>query len=237
MSAPIRPGGRRFDDDEVSRILERAAEMQHRAPLAPRETSGMTLAELEQVASEAGIDPQHVRDAAAALERDVPALSGGRALLGAPIRLELERVVEGEIAPGAYEAFAETIRHTISSPGYVSTLGKSFEWNSANPQRVLRVTITPRAGRTLIRIEERFGNLVGGLFGGIVGGAGGGGGGTALGVIGGAFHHIGLALVAAGAALVGSFLLARTIFRGVVRQRARQLGQLLDALVEQTGAR
>jgi hypothetical protein len=37
--------------------------------------------------------------------------------------------------------------------------------------------------------------------------------------------------------LVGSFLLARTIFRGVVRQRARQLGQLLDALVEQTGAR
>lgn len=238
MSVPIRPGGRRFDDEEVSRILERAAELQHHSPLAPRETSGMTLAELEQVALEAGIDPQHVRDAAAALEREVPAtLSGGRALLGAPIRLELERAVDGEIAPAAYEALAETIRQTISTPGYVSTLGKSFEWNSANPQRALRVTITPRAGRTVIRIEERFGNLVGGLFGGIVGGVGGGGGGTALGVIGGAFHSIGLALATAGAALVGSFLLARTIFRAVVRQRARQLGQLLDALVEQVGAR
>lgn len=235
MSVPIRPGGRRFDDEEVSRILERAAELQHRAPLAPRETAGMTLAELEQVAVEAGIDPQHVRDAAAALER--PASVAGGAVLGAPMRLELERVVDGEISPAAYEALAETIRQTISSQGYVSTVGKSFEWNSANPQRALRVTITPRAGRTVIRIEERFGNLVGGLFGGIVGGVGGGGGGTALGVIGGAFHNLGLALATAGAMLVGSFLLARTIFRGMVRQRTRQLGQLLDALVEQTAAR
>src|SRR5438093_489585 len=33
MSVPIGSGGaRRFDDDEVSRILERAAELQHRAP-------------------------------------------------------------------------------------------------------------------------------------------------------------------------------------------------------------
>jgi len=238
MSVPIGSGGaRRFDDDEVSRILERAAELQHRAPLAPRETSGLTLAELEQVAAEAGIEPQHVRDAAAALERDAPTtLAGGRALLGAPMRLELERVVDGELPPGAYEALAETIRNTISSPGHVSTLGKSFEWNSANPQRSLRVTVTPRAGRTVIRIEERFRNLVGGLFGGIVGGVGGGGGGAALGVIGGAFHNIGLALATAGAALVGSFLLARTIFRAVVRQRAGQLGRVLDALVEQTSA-
>jgi len=152
------------------------------------------------------------------------------------MRLELERVVDGELPPGAYEALAETIRNTISSPGHVSTLGKSFEWNSANPQRSLRVTVTPRAGRTVIRIEERFRNLVGGLFGGIVGGVGGGGGGAALGVIGGAFHNIGLALATAGAALVGSFLLARTIFRAVVRQRAGQLGRVLDALVEQTSA-
>ena len=234
MSHSIGPA-RRFDDQEVSRILERAAELQHREPLAPPETSGMTLAELEQVATEAGIDPQHVRNAAAALERDAvtPGLSGA-GLLGAPLRLELERTVDREVAPGAYEELAETIRNTLSTPGHVSTLGKSFEWHSANPQRGLRVTITPRAGRTVIRIEERFGNLFGGLMGGIVGGVGGGGGGAAIGVIGGVFHQIGLALAAASVLVVGSFLLARTIFRGVVHRRARELGRLLDVLVEQT---
>jgi len=233
------PGpGRRFDDEEVARILERAAELQHRAPLAPPDISGMTLAQLEQVATEAGIDPQHVRDAAAALERETrtPALPGA-SLLGAPMRLELERTVEGEIPAGASEALAETIRATIPNPGYVSTLGKSFEWNSANPQRALRVTVTPRAGRTVIRIEERLGNLVGGLFGGIVGGVGGGGGGTAMGVIGGALHNIPAAVAAAGVALVGSFLLARTIFRKVVRYRAGELHRLLDALAERAAAR
>ena len=245
MSDHVGPG-RRFDDEEVSRILERAAELQHRAPLAPPEMSGMTLAQLEQVAAEAGIDPQHVRDAAAALVRDVPtpAELGGR-VFGAPLRLELERTVDGETAPGAYEVLAETIRNTISTPGHVSTLGKSFEWHSANPQRALRITITPRpkggggggGGGTVIRIEERFGNLAGGLFGGIVGGVGGGGGGTALGVIGGAFHNLGMALAAAGVAVIGSVLLARTIFRGVVRQRSRELHRLLDALAEETTAR
>ena len=233
MSNPIGPG-RRFDDQEVSHILERAAELQHREPLTPPETSGMTLAELEQVATEAGIDPQHVRNAAAALEHDaVTSGLSGVGLLGAPLRLELERTVDRELTPGAYEELAETIRNTLSAPGHVSTLGKSFEWHSANPQRGLRVTITPRAGRTVIRIEERFGNLLGGLMGGIVGGLGGGGGGAAIGVIGGALHQIGLGLAAAGVLVVGSFLLARTIFRNVVHRRARELGRLLDALVEQ----
>ncbi|HEV2749788.1 MAG TPA: hypothetical protein VGV12_04615 [Gemmatimonadales bacterium] len=78
---------------------------------------------------------------------------------------------------------------------------------------------------------------MGGLFGGIVGGLGGGGGGTALGVIGGAFHNIGMALATAGVVLVGSGLLARTIFRSVVRQRSRGLHRLLDALAEATTAR
>jgi hypothetical protein len=229
MSDPI-ARARRFDEREIARILERAAELQHRQPLEPTAATGLTLTELEQVAAEAGIDARHVRAAAAALDQEAPVAG---ALLGAPVRIELERTVDREVRPDAYGALANVIRETLASPGYASTLGKSFEWASANPQRVLRVTITPRAGLTTLRIEERFGNLVGGLFGGIVGGLGGGGGGAAIGVIGGAFGNIGLGLAAAGLALVGSFLLARTIFRSVARRRMGQLHRLLDALTEQ----
>lgn len=229
MSDPIaRP--RRFDEREIARILERAAELQQRAPLEPTAATGLTLTELEQVAAEAGIDPRHVRAAASALEQDAPVAG---AVLGAPLRVELERTVDREVQPAAYEALAALIRDTLASPGYPSTLGKGFEWASANPQRVLRVTITPRAGRTTVRIEERFGNLVGGLFGGIVGGVGGGGGGAAIGVIGGALGDVGLGVALAGLAVAGSFLLARAIFRSVARRRIRQLQRLLDLLTEQ----
>ncbi len=229
MSDPL-ARARRFDEREIARILERAAELQQRAPLEPTDAAGLTLTELEQVATEAGIDPRHVRAAAAALDTDAPVAG---ALLGAPLRAELERTVDHEVQPAEYETLANVIGGTLAGPGYASTLGKSFEWNSANPQRTLRVTITPRAGHTTIRIEERFGNLVGGLFGGIVGGVGGGGGGAAIGVIGGALGDIGLGLAVAALAAVGSFVLARTIFRSVARHRVRQLHRLLDALSEQ----
>jgi hypothetical protein len=235
MSGPI-ARARRYDEKEIARILERATELQHHTPLDPAETAGMTLAELEQVAREAGIDPQHVRAAAAALDREAP-VAGGLALLGAPLRVELERTVEGEVASGADEALGSVIRETLAAPGFAAAVGTSLEWQSGNPQRPVRVTVTPRAGRTVIRIEERFGNLAGGLFGGIVGGAGGGGGGAAIGVIGGALGALGPALAAAGLIFIGSFLLARAIFRAVVRRRVRQLSRLLDALTEQVAPR
>lgn len=229
MSDPI-ARARRFDEREISRILERAALLQQRAPIDHTDATGLTLAELEQVAAEAGIDPRHVRAAASALEQDVPVAG---AVLGAPLRVELERTVDREVQPAAYEGLAAAIAEVLAGPGYPSTLGKGFEWASANPQRVLRVAVTPRAGRTTIRIEERFGNLVGGLFGGIVGGVGGGGGGAAIGVIGGALGHVGLGVTAAALTVAASFLLARGIFRTVARRRIRQLHRLLDALTEQ----
>jgi hypothetical protein len=235
MSGPI-AHGRRYDEKEVARILERATELQHRTPIDPTETTGMTLAELEQVAREAGIDPQHVRDAAAALDRDVPA-AGGLALLGAPLRAELERTVDGEVASSAYEALGSVIRETLATQGFAANVGAGLEWQSGNPQRPVRVTVTPRAGRTVIRIEERFGGLAGGLFGGIVGGAGGGGGGAVIGVIGGAFGALGPALAVASLIVLGSFLLARAIFRAVVRRRLRQLHRLLDALTAHLAGR
>ena len=235
MSGPMaRP--RRYDEKEIARIFERATELQHRTPLDPTDASGMTLAELEQVAREAGIDPQHVRDAAAALDRDVPA-AGGLALLGAPLRADLERTVDGEVAASAYEALRSVIRETLDMEGFAASPGAGLQWRSGNPQRPLRVTITPRAGRTIIRIEERFGGLAGGLFGGIVGGAGGGGGGAAIGVIGGAFGALGPALAVASLIVIGSFLLARAIYRAVVRRRLQQLHGLLDGLTAQLAGR
>jgi hypothetical protein len=56
-------------------------------------------------------------------------------------------------------------------------------------------------------------------------------------VIGGAFGALGPALAVASLIVLGSFLLARAIFRAVVRRRLRQLHRLLDALTAHLAGR
>jgi hypothetical protein len=63
-----------YGEKEIGQLLKRATEMQHDEPTAPS-ASGMTLAELQEVALEAGIDPEYLRRAATELEYG-PADSG-----------------------------------------------------------------------------------------------------------------------------------------------------------------
>jgi hypothetical protein len=231
------PSARRFDDEEVSVILKRAAEMQE----AQSGTSaGMTLADLEEVAREAGLDPALVRRAAADLE-----LTGGRGVeparagfLGAPTRLRYERVVDGELAADDYEAVVDEIRRTLDDMGLVSTLGRTLAWRTTPGSgrrqarvREVSVTVVARGGKTGIRVEEAATSLAGGLFGGLMGGLGGGGGGIAMGIGVGVFHS---PLAAAGlwaACIAGGYGLARTVFRAAIRERSRTLDGLADRLV------
>lgn len=79
------PDERRYGDDEIVRILSKATELQARAPSeggAPAQTGGhgLTLAELRQVASEAGIDPRFIDLAASTL--GPPAVRESSALAG-----------------------------------------------------------------------------------------------------------------------------------------------------------
>lgn len=232
------PGAeRRFDDREVGLIIRRAAELQ-RSELARTDPGGMSLAELEQVAREAGLDPALVRRAA--LEMDVAPPSRASALAGAPTRIVLERVFEGELPERAYESLVTAIRRLTDDQGQVSTIGRTLSWSPssfgaghhATPRRLL-VTVAVREGRTELRIEERFGQLAGGLFGGLVGGLGGGGFGLALGVGIGVLHSAAAATGIFGGMLLASYGAARGIFVLSVNRKRRQLEALRDRLSEQ----
>jgi hypothetical protein len=232
------PSGRRFDDDEVSLILRRVGELQQARSAS---AGGMSLAELESVAREAGLDPALVRQAAAEVQsRDAatPALAGSR-FLGAPTTLRFERVVDGEVPASEYDVLVDEIRRAFNDVGSTSTLGRTLAWSSSTVMhgrhasgRGVSVTIVARNGRTVIRAEESLGNLAGGLFGGIMGGGGGGGSGIAVGVGMAAFHSALAAVTIWGALLGGTWLLARTIYANLVRRRASQLSSLVERLAE-----
>ena len=70
--APRGDSPRRYSDTELSRLLKVAAELQQSdegGRSVAREGGGMTLATLQKVAAEAGIEPRYVQLAAARIRR------------------------------------------------------------------------------------------------------------------------------------------------------------------------
>ncbi len=150
---PEHPGQpERYTDEEAALILRRAAELQH-VEGQPTGTRGFTLAELQQIAGEAGINPQRVADAAALVH-------GGRAhrwtrFLGAPARFCYETSVEGELPDDAWGVLLKEIRTEMRKHGQVSHLPGALEWrqNRNEDLGTVEVVVTSRAGTTHIRLD------------------------------------------------------------------------------------
>ena len=220
---------RRYDDGEVKQIVRRAANLEASAPTAG---GAMTIGGIERLGAEVGIPPEHVQDAASEISRRGDPTFGER-VAGAPTAVVVERVIDRLISEDEFVLLVEEVRLKIGNVGLTSTLGKSLTWRSMNNPgqgRNVALTISPRGRQTRLRIEEGFGPVAGGLFGGICGGMGGGGGAAALG-IGASIGSPLLAVGAAGILVVGSFGLARTLYRGHVRRRTREHEELLNRLV------
>ena len=240
MSDPGQLAGRRFNEQEVAAIIKRASELQQ-VESPSESTTGMSLAELEQIAREAGLDPALVRRAASDLDTRVTDREPS-AFLGAPTALVLERTIDGEVSPDEYEAIVLEIQRELGGVGAGSTLGRTLVWTMSGVERrrastrTVQVTVTPRNGRTTIRMEEPLGHLAGGLFGGLMGGLGGGTSGISFGIGMGVFHSVAASVGMIGGMIGLSYLLARTIFGRMVRSRGERLQRLMSRLAEHVAA-
>lgn len=234
------PAQRTYREEEVVRILQRAARLEQ-TEAVPSTT--LSLDEIESIARESGIDPSRVRQAAGELEPD-PGRGWGTLLAGAPVHRVVERVVEGEIGTEHHEALVMVIRSLLATgaagmstgPGWgmhpvVTAVGRSLIVTGWARGSILEAQVGPRKGKTFIRIESSSGPLAGGLFGGIMGGMGGGLG-SNVGWMIPTFLHWPVAAGLAGAAAVvlGAYGLARSIFSGRVRSLHRRMDQLADSL-------
>lgn len=238
---------RRYNEKEVALIIQQASELQEAD--APGESSaGMSLIELEQIARETGLDPALIRRAAADLDTRVTDRAPSR-FLGAPSTLRLERTIDGEISPDEYEAIVLEIQRTVGGMGAASTLGRTLQWTSAGTGRrrlsgrMVQVTLTPKNGRTSIRIEEPVSQVARALFAVSMGAIGMGmmplvsvGGGYLGTALAGPTAAVGAA-VATGAAFLGTtYLFARTVFNKIVSSRGDTLQTLMSRLAEHVAA-
>ena len=231
----------KYSADQVQQIVQRASELE---ASTPTQSGAMTIGGVEALAAEVGIAPAKVREAAASVRRG----SGGQVRpsgtnvrnpwLNGPTRLELERVVEGELPESEYATLVDEIRYILKNGGQVSQLGRSFSWSPSRSQTVkrdLEVVVTVRGGKTRITVLENLASLASGIFAGICGGLGGGGMAPVIGITMGALSLNPLGLIGLIPLWLGGvYGFARTIYRKQSEKRRAELEELANRLAEVT---
>ncbi len=232
------PGRRRFDENEVERIIQDATNLEAQSTV----DRTMTIGGVEAIAAEAQIPVEHVREAAKALERPTGGLVRG-GVFGLRPKMTLERFVEGEVSPESYGALLEDIRVALGETGTLAeTLGKSLVWSSPahGTGRKTSLLVSPADGRTRIRFDDddrpparTFIMIpilaVSAILLLVIGeGVGDAAGWSTL-------QAVLAALGVSGAFFSTTYLLARRSFRRELQKRSRTLHELMDRLTQRIG--
>lgn len=216
----------RYSEEEVGQILRRIADAQPGRSL--------TLAELEAVATEAGLDAALVRRAASDVRVRPEPVAGPPVGAFGPTMLTQERRVEGRLDASAWEELVAQIRRHLKIEGGVEHLGKELVWSS-NPRvsgRDVRVQVTPRRGQTTIRVHERTDKLALRLYGGIMIGLLFPGFLISMLICAEALGAAALAPVLLGLWIFGCYRLARAIYRTKLASRSYELDALAAVLAD-----
>jgi hypothetical protein len=148
-------GERRYTEEELALILNRAAERQEGAQHGmPR----YTLADIQEIAAGAGIAPEHVSGVVATL-RDRRSSRGG--VLGAPYRFRFEESVDGEVSDDVVAELLDAARRELGLQGEVTEALGSVEWSGQDPMGKTYVTVTRRGGRTTVSVMSARTDAVG----------------------------------------------------------------------------
>ena len=138
---------RRYSEEEVATIFERAAEAQQGARRALPSGEGLTLSGLQEIGKEIGIPAELVAQAARALDRG--GITQTRRALGMPIGVG--RVVDlgRKLTDAEWEQLVVKVRETFDATGKVQTDGSFRQWSNGN----LQVLVEPTATGHQIRMK------------------------------------------------------------------------------------
>ena len=158
---------RRYGDDEVREIFSLATTGSAQDPSLPAEAEGITLAELQRIAQEVGIEPARVARAAERIDAR-GRISPVRRSFGLPVGVS--RVVDLPRAPTdrEWERLIAEFRSTFGVQGRTKTTGGLREWSNGN----LHISVEPTEHGEQLRLStlkddgialNGFGVLTGGM--------------------------------------------------------------------------
>jgi hypothetical protein len=125
---------RRYNQEEVEAIFQRAAEAQQAVPLLRRD-EGITLGQLQEIGREVGISPEQIRAAAGAIQRTGHTTK--RTLLGLPIGVGRIVDLDRKLSDAEWERLVVELRETFDAKGRLKQEGNFRQWTNGNLQALL----------------------------------------------------------------------------------------------------
>ena len=140
---------RRYAEDEAAEIFRIAAELEHTTPRALPASQGLTLAELQEIGREAGLDPALVAQAA----QGSTAVAGAEVsrFFGLPIGVRRTVELDRHVSDEEWERLVADLRETFDAKGVIRYDGPFRQWSNGN----LHVLIEPTATGHRIRFRTR----------------------------------------------------------------------------------
>jgi hypothetical protein len=224
------PDDRRFTDQEVAQVLQRATEIEERrATTSP--ATGLSLAELRDIAREVGLSPDVIDEAVGALQ--ARGRTPGASVLGAPLSSKVVRGVPGQLSEQSLQGLIRLLEDRVEATGTVSEALGTVRWTSTGRghkfDRTTQVSFHSKSDETQIQVVQRYPSglrmvlhALPALWGGMIGGgvaasAGGISTATAMGI---ALASVGLGLG-----------IGRSIWTGLARRNAREVERVAEELV------
>lgn len=152
---------RRFNENEVAAIFERATEAQQTGHRQLPSGEGMTLAELQEIGREVGISPDLISQAAQVIEQGGQPTS--RSFLGLPLAVGRTIEFDRRLSEEEWERLVVDLRETFDARGVVRHEGSLRSWSNGNLQALLEPTETGHRIRLRTVKGDARGMMIGGL--------------------------------------------------------------------------
>jgi len=148
---------RRYSEDEVAEILDRATETQSgERSVGSGSSTGMTLSELQEIGDEVGIPKDLITRAASSLDRPVPDESAHRTFLGTTIGVGRSVDLPRPLSDDEWNQLVVDLRMTFNAKGKIRDEGAFRQWTNSNLQALLE----PTASGQRLRLKTLKGNAM-----------------------------------------------------------------------------
>jgi len=148
---------RRYSEDEVAEILDRATETQSgERSVGSGSSTGMTLSELQDIGDEVGIPKDLITRAAASLDRSGPDDSAHRTFLGTTIGVGRSVDLPRPLSDDEWNQLVVDLRMTFNAKGKIRDEGAFRQWTNSNLQALLE----PTASGQRLRLKTFKGNAM-----------------------------------------------------------------------------
>ena len=221
---------RLYSEQEMGALIQRATELQQGSSDAFEH--GLSILEIERIAAELGITPEHLRNAALELENQSHT-HDSKGFWGTPFQIDLNRVVEGALTDEQWEEIVLMLRTYTGRAGRTNDIGKTKEWSHFLDEGLghTRVSISPREEQSTVKIQKQYRGMgvfvyvLSFLLGGVIT--------LILSELEGApFVSIPMGLTFLGAGCVTALLAARTGLSIWSKRQQKKLDQMLNKVLD-----